>query len=295
MIIPVFNRAGPLAEALRSVAQQTFPYWEVVVVDDCSTDDSAQVALRAGPPGKVRLVRHEKNQGPAAARNTGIRESRGRYVSFLDSDDTWHPEKLSRQIELLESDPNTNMVLCATQTRVVLEGGRERVRPERQPFAGEDWSEYLYFADGFAQTNSFLLTRDLATRILFRPNVRMHEDNLFFLDAGALGVRYRLIKEPLSIWNHDDRTDRQSSMDYLARSRRFLSEARGLLTEKAYLAFQVRYIGPLLFRENPAGAIKLFIRAVANGAVRPHHLVNLAVRCIMPDRCVGMLRRLLRI
>jgi hypothetical protein len=123
----------------------------------------------------------------------------------------------------------------------------------------------------------------------------MHEDNLFFLDAGALGVRYRLIKEPLSIWYHDDRADRQSSIDYLARSRVFLSEARGLLTEKAYLAFQIRYIGPLLFRENPAGALKLFIRAVAKGAVRPRHLVNLVIRCIMPDRCVSMLRRLLRI
>ena len=123
VIIPVLNRAKSLAVALRSLAEQTFPDWEAVVVDDGSSDESAEVALRAGPPGKVRLVRHQRNQGPSAARNSGILAARGRYVSFLDSDDSWHPEKLSRQLELVQADSNPNMVFCVTQTRIL---GRER-------------------------------------------------------------------------------------------------------------------------------------------------------------------------
>lgn len=291
----MFNRAEPLAVALRSVEQQTFHFWEVVVVDDCSTDESAMVALRASPTEKIRVVRHETNQGPAAARNTGIKEAQGRYVAFLDSDDTWHPEKLRRQVELVESDPDPNTVFCATQTRVLRDGRRERLRPTRPPFVDENWSEFLYLSDGFAQTSSFFLSRTLANRIRFRQNVRMHEDNLFFLDAGAIGSRYRLIAEPLTIWNHDDRIDRESTIDFLARSRVFLNEAQELLTERAKLAFEARYLGPLLFREDPVKATKLFFRAVISGAVRPRHVASLVARCALPAHHVEALRKLLRI
>ena len=123
VIIPVFNREKALATALRSVADQSFPDWEVIVVDDCSSDNSAEVALRIGQQGKVRVIRHENNLGSSAARNTGILAARGRFVSFLDSDDSWHPEKLRRQVELTQADSNPDMVFCVTQTYVFRGGG----------------------------------------------------------------------------------------------------------------------------------------------------------------------------
>src|ERR1700722_1458117 len=100
IIIPVFNRPKELAAALRSVSAQTFSNREVIVVDDASSDASSEVAFQAGPAGKVRVIRHEKNEGPSEARNSGISAARGRYVSFLDSDDSWHPEKLRKQVEM---------------------------------------------------------------------------------------------------------------------------------------------------------------------------------------------------
>src|ERR1019366_9524383 len=98
-------------------------------------------------------------------------------------------------------------------------------------------------------TNSFLLSRGMALKIPFRTSVRQHEDNLFFFDAEALGARYRLIDEPLSIWNHDDRKDRLGRTPDLKLSREFLDEAGSLLTKKARMAFEVTYFGPLLFLE----------------------------------------------
>src|ERR1700751_565412 len=86
IIIPTFNRAGLLQQALESVAQQTFRDFETLVVDDGSTDVTPQVAASFG----ARLLRQE-NRGPGAARNLGIQHARGNYIAFLDSDDQWLP------------------------------------------------------------------------------------------------------------------------------------------------------------------------------------------------------------
>jgi len=289
VIIPVFNRPKSLTVALRSVFAQTFSDWEVIVVDDASSDDSAEVGLQIGPPGKVRVIRHKRNQGPSAARNTGVLAARGRYVSFLDSDDSWHPEKLRRQIEMVEADSDPSMVFCVTQTVTFREGSRVRVSPERAPFEGEPWSEFLYVNGGCAQTNSFLLSRELALRIGFQPP---HEDHLFFLKAGALGARYRLVTEPLSNWNDDLRADRLTHCANLLQSLSYLKEADGLLTEKARLAFEVRILGPLLLKSSPVQAMKLFKTALEKGAVLHRHLLSVWARSFLPTPAVAKLRRI---
>ena len=214
-------------------------------------------------------------------------------MSFLDSDDRWHPEKLARQVALVQSDPDPETVFCVTKTRVEMEGGWIRVRPERAVAPGEPWSEFIYVNDGFAQTNSFFLSREMALKIPFRTRVRQHEDNLFFFDAEALGARYRLINEPLSIWNQDDRKDRLGRLPDLALGREFIHEAGPLLTEKARLAFEVTYLGPLLLQESPARALRLFLRALTCGAVAPRRLVGVLLRCVLPQRGVETLRRVL--
>lgn len=289
VIIPVFNRPKALATALRSVFAQTFSDWEIIVVDDASTDESAEVALGIGQSGKVRVIRHERNQGPSEARNTGILAARGRYVSFLDSDDSWHPEKLRRQVEVVEGDSDPSMVFCVTQTVTFREGRRTHVSPLRAPFEGEPWSEYLYVNGGCAQTNSFFLSRELALRIGFQPP---HEDHLFFLKAGALGARYMLVAEPLSNWNDDLRADRLSHCANLLQSLAYLKEADGLLTEKARLAFEVRILGPLLLKSSPIQAMKLFRTALEKGAILRRHLFSVSARCVLPTPAVAKLRRM---
>ena len=98
VIIPVFNREKTLAKALQSVLSQTFTDFEVVVVDDGSLDGSGRMVEKV-PDSRVRLLRHEKNRGAAAARNTGIEAARGEFIAFQDSDDWWEPGKLSLQME----------------------------------------------------------------------------------------------------------------------------------------------------------------------------------------------------
>jgi len=105
VIIPVWNRAGTIARAIDSVLAQELPApnWSVrvIVVDDGSTDDLAGALRRYD--SQVALIRHQRNAGAAAARNTGIAAACGQYVAFLDSDDTWLPEKLVRQLDFMRT------------------------------------------------------------------------------------------------------------------------------------------------------------------------------------------------
>jgi glycosyltransferase involved in cell wall biosynthesis len=101
IIIPTYNRKDVIQNAIDSVVAQIFSDLELIVVDDGSTDGTAKaVAARDIPT--VRLIRHDDNRGAAAARNSGIEVARGRWIAFLDSDDTWEPDKLALQVAMLE-------------------------------------------------------------------------------------------------------------------------------------------------------------------------------------------------
>jgi len=104
VIIPAFNRTKTIDIALKSVIEQDFSSWEVIVVDDGSTDNTAEVVMRLmSEECRVHLIRHEKNKGAQAARNTGIRNARGEWIAFLDSDDQWLPHSLEARLEACQN------------------------------------------------------------------------------------------------------------------------------------------------------------------------------------------------
>ncbi|WP_158283838.1 glycosyltransferase [Halorubrum sp. PV6] len=102
IVIPTYNRSSVLMRAIDSVLAQTYENFEIVVVDDCSTDDTVE-ALEEYDDDRIRYIQHDKNQGACAARNTGIKQSNGQYVAFLDSDDEWDLTKLAKQVDCMEN------------------------------------------------------------------------------------------------------------------------------------------------------------------------------------------------
>jgi len=111
VIIPTYNRLAFLREAVESVLNQTFTDFELIVVDDASTDATSDwLSTLAGKHSNVRFVRHADNRGVSAARNTGIQNAAGRFVAFLDSDDLWKPDKLERQHAYLSQHTEIRMV-----------------------------------------------------------------------------------------------------------------------------------------------------------------------------------------
>ncbi len=102
IITPVYNASKYLAGMIESVLAQTYPEWELLLSDDCSTDESMSIASSYSQKDeRVKLLASDKNTGPAGCRNRAIRAARGKYIAFLDSDDLWVPDKLDFQIEFM--------------------------------------------------------------------------------------------------------------------------------------------------------------------------------------------------
>lgn len=110
VIMPAYNAAATIDDAIASVQAQTRADWELIVIDDASQDAThACVAARADADPRLRLLTREHNGGAGRARNAGIKAARGRYIAFLDSDDQWYPHKLAVQAQALAA---TNTALC---------------------------------------------------------------------------------------------------------------------------------------------------------------------------------------
>lgn len=114
IIVPVYRASHYIAETIEMVEKQTYQNWELLLIDDCSPDNSAEIIRNiiekrsaqalshSCDVERIHLIRKEKNEGAARARNTGIELAKGRYIAFLDADDIWHPKKLEKELSFME-------------------------------------------------------------------------------------------------------------------------------------------------------------------------------------------------
>ena len=103
IITPSYNTARFIAETINSALAQTYTNWEMIIVDDCSTDNTDEIVAGFADP-RIRYLKNERNSGAAFSRNRALREARGRWVAFLDSDDLWAPDKLEKQLRFMEEN-----------------------------------------------------------------------------------------------------------------------------------------------------------------------------------------------
>jgi glycosyltransferase involved in cell wall biosynthesis len=137
VIIPTFNRRERCARAVRSVCNQTWTDWELIVVDDASDDGTCAEELFAGQSGNTRYLRNEMNCGVSQARNLGVCHARGEWIAFLDSDDEWHRKKLEKQVAWIRAHPQYRIV----QTREIWIRNGVRVNP---PKTHEKVADYIF-------------------------------------------------------------------------------------------------------------------------------------------------------
>ena len=298
VIIPCYNRAHIIAQAIGSVRGQTLQDWELVIVDDGSADDLAgALAPIIKVDERIRFVRHACSRGVSAARNTGIEAARGRFIAFLDSDDTWMPSKLERQAAAVLSAPEPENVFCVTKTLVVLSESRRIVRPIRGPAPGRSFGEFLYNDGGFAQSSSFFLGKSLAKRFPFREDLRQMEDHLFFIEVGAAGASYLLVDEVLTVWHNEERPDRISTGDDLANWRTFITlfkqVAGPFVPPHVLVAAEARCLSGRMWSETPAESIRLLLRAWLAGALSAGQVTKLFCRNALPLRQYDFVRHAL--
>ena len=194
VVIPTFNAAGFLPEAIASVLAQDFSDYEIVVVDDGSTDDTPQILARYG--SQVRAVR-QRNAGASVARNCGARAARGRYLAFLDSDDRWMPGKLTRQAAIAARNEfpivHTDASKIDPQGRIIATSSN----PERQKQNGNVFEEFFMHDISAVLTSTALIRRACFDEVGgFDETGEVVDDHDFFLRA-SWNHPVCFIKEPL--------------------------------------------------------------------------------------------------
>ena len=104
IIMPSYNTANYIGESINSVINQTYKNWELIIVDDCSTDNTDEIVKKFLNDKRIKYFRNNKNSGAAMSRNKALREAKGKWIAFLDSDDLWKKEKLEKQIKFMKEN-----------------------------------------------------------------------------------------------------------------------------------------------------------------------------------------------
>lgn len=181
VIIPVFNRERFVVEAIGSVLAQTLADFEIVVIDDGSTDGTA-AAVQAIRDPRIRLVPHGVNCGLATARNTGLDEARGEFIAWLDSDDLSRPRRLEAQVAFLRANPKVALTgCCAGKIRV---DGTRKPGTRVPPLASADIAAWLLFRSAF-QASGIMGRAAIMQRYRHSTESTVCEDVDFYIKLSA--------------------------------------------------------------------------------------------------------------
>lgn len=259
IVIPTYNRSRLLARAVKSVLNQTYQDFELIIVDDASTDNTEEV-VNSFNDKRIRYLRHEKNKGEAAARNTGIKAAKYDYIAQQDSDDEWLPEKLAKQVRAFEN--------CPPQIGVVYTGFWKEENGQRTyiPFEWIDKKEgdihQQLLKGNFIGSPAVLVKKECF------DNVGLFDERLHNLVDWEMWLRiskhyhFRCVDEPLAVAHYD--------ADNISDNPHSLIDALELVLEKNREEFEVEKkllakhwinIGNLLVAE---GRVKKGRRYVVN-------------------------------
>lgn len=174
VIISTFNRPEQLAEAVRSVLNQTFANFEIVVINDAGSDIGPTLAQLNSQ--KIVCLRHDTNKGVAAARNTGLHAARGKYIAYLDDDDVFYPEHLQTLVDYLSTRPRTVAYTNACCSQQDLINGQWKVKIHDVPYS-HDWSNDRVLVENFVPTLCFMHERVCLEKAgYFDETLKRHED-----------------------------------------------------------------------------------------------------------------------
>ena len=208
VIIPTYNRGWILKEAVESVLAQDFTDYELIVVDDGSTDDTGDIL--AGYGCNIMVLR-QTNRGVSAARNRGIAAARAQLVALLDSDDLWLPQKLTRQVDFFKIKPEA--LICQTEETWVRNGVRVNPKKRHHKFSGMIFEASLALC--LVSPSAVMIRRELFDYVgLFDESLPACEDYDLWLRISCRYPVY-LIDEPLIIkrGGHADQLSKEAGLD----------------------------------------------------------------------------------
>ena len=231
VIMPAYRCADVIERSVGSVQAQTLGDWELLLVDDCSPDGTYEKALLlAKQDDRIHVFRTPGNSGPAVARNIALENARGRYAAFLDSDDRWLPEKLSRQIAFMRE--KNAAFSCTAYDRVAEDG---TVLQHVTPFEKADYNKVLYYANPVGNSTAMIDREVLgALRV---PMIRKRNDFALWLEALKITDYAYGMKECLAQYSVRESSVSSNKLDLVRYQWQLYREVEGLSLGKTLRAF----------------------------------------------------------
>jgi glycosyltransferase involved in cell wall biosynthesis len=287
IIIPAYNAAATIQEAIATARAQTHRALEIIVIDDASTDDTlARIAAAAGPD--LVVIRNAENAGGALTRNRGIEHARGDVIAFLDADDLWSPYKLALQLERLNASGEDAFCFCAVQS--TNEYAERHILPKRGPYPGERLADFMLKAGHIVQTSSIVVPRHLLGRCRFTETLRRFQDIDFVLQLDGAGLKPVYVSQPLTEWRNVGNPKRVSANADSSIMRTFLERHGDRLSFAQRLGLEVRSFSPapgILGSLRWSGRVLL---SVATGALAVPNAISLLLKHSLGVRNFGALR-----
>ena len=194
VIMPCYNVERFLPFTIDSVRQQTFADWELLIVDDASTDGTVEVLQRASDQDqRIRWIVKPEHSGIADSRNRCIKMAQGRYLAFLDADDLWYPEKLQRQLQFMEEHDAS---FCYTTYQLVDEEGNAL---NKTIHTAGNLDYYDYLRNTIIGCSTVMIDTDRVNKVIV-PDFRTSEDTATWLDILKQGITAFALDEPLTAY-----------------------------------------------------------------------------------------------
>ncbi|MGI0480110.1 glycosyltransferase family 2 protein [Geminocystis sp. CENA526] len=175
VIVPVYNVEAYIAQAINSVLSQTYPHFELLIIDDEGNDRTMDIC-RQFEDYRIRII-SQKNRGLAGARNTGIRHSQGEYLAFLDGDDMWMPDKLAKHIEHLESHPEVGVSFSRS---AFIDNQDKLLGTYQMPRLENITAEHLFYENSIGNGSAPVIRREVFEEICFPDNRHGEVENFYF-------------------------------------------------------------------------------------------------------------------
>lgn len=214
IIVPVYNSEKFIKNTIKTVEKQTYENWELLLVNDCSTDNSKKIIEEYEKKDKrIKLIDLEQNSGAAIARNTGIDRANGKYIAFLDSDDLWEKEKLEKQIKFIK---NNNCVFSFTGYEFANEDGIGNGKVVTVPFK-INYKQALKNTTIWTSTVIFDVEK-LGKELIKMPNVRRGQDTATWWKVLKKGIVAYGLNESLSLYRRSNNTLSSNKIKALKRT-----------------------------------------------------------------------------
>lgn len=242
VIIPAYNRRDLTSRAIQSVLDQNFKSFEIILVDDASIESFDDLVLSFSDL-RLRLIRLNVNVGGAEARNIGIRNSRGLYVAFLDSDDYWEIDKLSICHDVISESLNKPYVVIHS---TFIKKNKNKILTKNlsadDVFQFSSFLEYIVCAGGILQTSALVVESELIKSVEFDSSLKRHQDLDLYIKLNNFFRNSIFINKPLSTWDISHEKSSISRESHVENSLSWIKNKKSIIGNRIYYSYVLIFV-----------------------------------------------------